>query len=209
MLAQLVLFRCVVGFRIDLVGSEGLDDTKVDNDRLGQLSGLERHESRHIKPQVDRFVFPSVQRAVVLQRRVGRCSAENGLVQVKFLHVLLRLRCPLRLQPSQCDRASFRLTAQFGLRHLPSFLVSNIPSWCRVPPRTRYWQRFVEALEGIHGLQKNDVYLFPVQLDVQAGILHLPALGVVLTVFPRDMRLLLSRLKVSRVNTAVTELVQC
>ena len=86
---------------IDLVSSEGLDDTKVDNDRLGQLSGLD------IKPQVDRFVFPSVQLTVVLQRRVGRCSAENGLVQVKFLHVLLRLRCPLRLQPSQCDRASF------------------------------------------------------------------------------------------------------
>ena len=107
MLAQLVLFRSVIGFRIDLVGSEGLDDTKVDNDRLGQLSGLERHESRHIKPQVDRFVFPSVQRTVVLQRRVGRCSAENGLVQVKFLRVLLRLQCPLRLQPSQCDRASF------------------------------------------------------------------------------------------------------
>ena len=30
---------------------------KVDNDRLGQLRELGRHESRHMKPQVDRFVF--------------------------------------------------------------------------------------------------------------------------------------------------------
>ena len=40
--------------------------TQVDNDRRGQLRELGRHESRHIKPQVDRFVLPSVQRAVVL-----------------------------------------------------------------------------------------------------------------------------------------------
>ena len=39
LLAQLVLFRCVVGFRIDLVGSEGLDDTKVDT---GALCGVLR-----------------------------------------------------------------------------------------------------------------------------------------------------------------------
>ena len=39
---------------------------KVDNDRLGQLRELGRHESRHIKLQVDRFVLSSVQRAVVL-----------------------------------------------------------------------------------------------------------------------------------------------
>ena len=38
---------------IDLASSEGFDDMKVDN----QLRGLGRHESRHIKPQVDRFVF--------------------------------------------------------------------------------------------------------------------------------------------------------
>ena len=43
---------------IDSAGSEGLNGMKVDNDRLGQLRGLGLHESRHIKPQVDRFIFP-------------------------------------------------------------------------------------------------------------------------------------------------------
>ena len=51
---------------IDLASSEGLDCMKVNNDRLGQLREIRRHESRHIRPQVVRFVLPSVQRALVL-----------------------------------------------------------------------------------------------------------------------------------------------
>ena len=45
--------------------SSSWDGTKIDNDRFGQDRELGRHESRHIKPQLDRIVLPSVQRAVV------------------------------------------------------------------------------------------------------------------------------------------------
>ena len=42
---------------------------------------------------------------------------------------------------------------------------------------------------------KNDVYLLPVQLDVQAGILHLPALGVVLTVFAQGHEIIVVKVE--------------
>ena len=43
---------------------------------------------------------------------------------------------------------------------------------------------------------KKDVYLFPIQLDEKLAVLHLPALGAVLTVFAQEHQfMLVSRFK--------------
>ena len=76
---------------IDFAGSEALDGVKVDNDRLGRLRGLGRHESRHFKPQVNRLVFPVGHGVIVLN---VQCSP--SLLRNKHIMQVSRLKGPFK-----------------------------------------------------------------------------------------------------------------
>ena len=84
---------------VDLAGSEGSDGMKVDNDRLGQLRGLGRHESR-----------PSIDTGLTVFTQIMQVSRLKALSRVVNVYLL----------SGQLDDKVEKLTFRHSARSSPS-----------------------------------------------------------------------------------------